>query len=47
MCQDLFGVLESGQVKVNVAQRFPLEKAGEAQQALASRRTTGSTVLLP
>ena len=35
MCQDLFGVLESGQVKVNVAQRFPLEKAGEAQQARA------------
>ena len=47
MCQDLFGVLASGQVKVDIAQRFALEKAGEAQQALASRRTTGSTVLLP
>lgn len=47
MCQDLFGVLASGQVKVDIAQRFALEKAGEAQQALAARRTTGSTVLLP
>ncbi len=47
MCQDLFEVLASGQVKVDIAQRFPLEKAGEAQQALASRQTTGSTVLLP
>ncbi|WP_136066773.1 NADPH:quinone reductase [Modicisalibacter radicis] len=47
MCRDLFGVLENGQVKVDIAQRFPLEKAGEAQQALASRKTTGSTVLLP
>jgi len=47
MCQDLFGMLASGQVKVDIAQRFPLEKAGEAQQALASRQTTGSTVLLP
>ncbi|MHB0777221.1 NADPH:quinone reductase [Halomonas sp. WWR20] len=47
MCGELFEVLESGKVKIDVAQRYPLEKAGEAQQALASRKTTGSTILLP
>lgn len=47
MCTELFDMLESGKVKIDIAQRYPLEKAGEAQEALASRRTTGSTVLLP
>ncbi|KXS39477.1 MAG: NADPH2:quinone reductase [Halomonadaceae bacterium T82-2] len=46
MCRDLFEMLESGKVKVDIGQRYPLDKAGEAQEALASRRTTGSTVLL-
>ncbi|SDL72600.1 NADPH2:quinone reductase [Modicisalibacter muralis] len=47
MCSELFTMLESGKIKVDIAQRYPLEKAGEAQQALASRKTTGSTILLP
>ncbi|GHA89777.1 NADPH:quinone reductase [Modicisalibacter luteus] len=47
MSAELFEMLESGKVKVDIAQRYPLEKAGEAQEALASRKTTGSTVLLP
>lgn len=47
MCAELFTMLESGKIKVDIAQRYPLEKAGEAQQALASRKTTGSTILLP
>ncbi|MBZ9556538.1 MULTISPECIES: NADPH:quinone reductase [unclassified Modicisalibacter] len=47
MCRDLFEMLESGQVEVAIGQRYPLDRAGEAQQALASRRTTGSTILLP
>lgn len=47
MCRDLFEMLESGKVKVDIGQRYPLDKAGEAQQALASRQTTGSTILLP
>jgi NADPH2:quinone reductase len=47
MCGELFEMLESGKVKVDIAQRYSLEKAGEAQEALASRKTTGSTVLLP
>lgn len=47
MASDLFAMLESGKVKVDIAQRYPLAEAGEAQRALAERRTTGSTILLP
>jgi NADPH2:quinone reductase len=47
MCNELFDMLGSGKVKVDIAQRYPLDKAGEAQEALASRKTTGSTILLP
>ncbi|MBZ9537877.1 NADPH:quinone reductase [Modicisalibacter tunisiensis] len=47
MCRDLFEMLGSGKVKVDIGQRYPLDRAGEAQDALASRRTTGSTILLP
>jgi NADPH2:quinone reductase len=47
MASELFAMLESGQVKVDIAQRYPLAEAGEAQRALAERRTTGSTILLP
>ncbi|ROO26962.1 quinone oxidoreductase family protein [Salinisphaera japonica] len=47
MCADLFAVLESGDVQVPIGQRFDLADAGAAQTALAERRTTGSTILLP
>lgn len=47
MCLDLFDMLESGKVKVDIAQRFSLEEAGKAQESLAARRTTGSTILIP
>jgi NADPH2:quinone reductase len=47
MASELFAMLESGQLKVDIAQRYPLAEAGEAQRALAERRTTGSTILLP
>jgi NADPH:quinone reductase len=42
---ELFGVIESGKVKVEVKQRFPLKDAAEAHRALEARKTTGSTVL--
>lgn len=44
---DLFGVVQSGAVKIHVNQTFPLKDAAQAQTALESRQTTGSTVLLP
>lgn len=45
--RDLFAVVESGAVKVNVNQTFPLSDAARAHEALEARRTTGSTLLLP
>ena len=47
MCIDLFAMLESAEVTIDIGQRFPLADAGKAQQALADRQTTGSTILLP
>jgi NADPH2:quinone reductase len=47
MARDLFGVLQSGVVRCEVKQRFKLEEAADAHRALADRRTTGSTVLMP
>jgi NADPH2:quinone reductase len=45
--QDLFGVVQSGAVKIAVNQTYPLSDAAAAHTALESRKTTGSTVLLP
>ncbi|MDN3555502.1 NADPH:quinone reductase [Halomonas maura] len=47
MAGELFDMLESGQVTIDIAQRYSLAEAGEAQDALQGRRTTGSTILLP
>jgi NADPH2:quinone reductase len=44
---DLFDVVGSGAVKVQINQRFPLEKAADAHRALEGRDTTGSTLLMP
>ena len=47
MCADLFAVVSSGAVRASINQTFALEKAGDAHTALESRKTTGSTVLIP
>lgn len=47
MCAEFFTMLKSGKVKIDIANRYPLAEAGNAQDALQSRKTTGSTVLLP
>ena len=44
---ELFAVVKSGKVKIHVNQTYPLRDAPKAQQDLESRKTTGSTVLLP
>lgn len=44
---ELFDVVTSGKVRIEVNQTFALRDAGQAHQALESRKTTGSTVLLP
>ncbi len=43
---DLFSVVASGAVKVEVSQAFPLQDAAQAHRDLEARKTTGSTVLL-
>lgn len=47
MADDLFAVVQSGQVQIRIAQRFALADVRAAHEALEARRTTGSTVLLP
>jgi NADPH2:quinone reductase len=42
---ELFDVVTSGKVKIEVKQRFPLKDAAEAHRALQARKTTGSTIL--
>jgi NADPH:quinone reductase len=44
---DLFDVVQKGAVKIEVNQTFPLKDAAAAHIALESRKTTGSTVLVP
>lgn len=42
---ELFALVESGQLRVEIGQRFALRNAAEAHRALEARRTTGSTIL--
>jgi len=44
---ELFAVIESGVVSIEVGQTWPLEQVADAHRALESRQTTGSTLLLP
>ena len=44
---ELFSVIASGAVKIAVHQRFKLEDARKAHEALHSRNSTGATVLIP
>jgi NADPH2:quinone reductase len=44
---DLFDVVGSGAVKIQVNQTYSLKDVGAAHTALETRKTTGSTVLLP
>lgn len=45
MADALFGVVVSGQVKIHIDQKFPLEQVQEAHRALEARKTTGCTIL--
>ena len=44
---DLFKVVSSGAVKIPVNQKYPLKDAQKAHRDLESRKTTGSTILVP
>ena len=42
---ELFDVVSSGKVKIEIKQRFPLKDTAEAHRQLEARKTTGSTIL--
>jgi len=44
---ELFGIVKSGKVKIEINQTFALEDARQAHLDLEARKTTGSTVLIP
>jgi NADPH2:quinone reductase len=45
--RELFAVVKSGKVKIAINQTYPLREAAQAQRDLESRKTTGSTILIP
>jgi NADPH2:quinone reductase len=45
--RELFAVVKGGKVKIAINQTYPLREAAQAQRDLESRKTTGSTVLIP
>ena len=45
--RELFAVVKKGAVKIKINQTYPLREAAQAHRDLESRKTTGSTVLLP
>ena len=47
MSADLFGMVESGKVKIEINQRYSLADAAQAHIDLEARKTTGSSILLP
>ncbi|WP_175711680.1 quinone oxidoreductase family protein [Burkholderia ambifaria] len=44
---ELFDVILTGKVKTSINQRYPLAEVGRAHADLESRKTTGSTILVP
>jgi NADPH2:quinone reductase len=47
MADELFDMLASGKLKVDDIQQYALKDAAKAQIELSSRRTTGSTIMIP
>lgn len=44
---ELFDVVLSGDVTIDIAQTYPLKEAAQAHRDLEARKTTGSTILIP
>ena len=47
MADELFALVASGAIQVEIGRRYPLAEVAQAHDALSSRQTTGSTILLP
>lgn len=47
MAKELFAIVLSGKVKIEINQQYAIKDAAQAQRDLESRKNTGSTILLP
>ncbi|MEC5216976.1 NADPH2:quinone reductase [Actimicrobium sp. GrIS 1.19] len=47
MAADLFAMVESGKINIEINQRYALADAAQAHRDLEARKTTGSTILIP
>jgi NADPH:quinone reductase len=47
MARELFDLVQAGKIKPDARRSFALEDAAEAHRTLESRKTTGSTLLIP
>lgn len=45
MADDLFAVVQSGKVKINIGQRYALDQVQQAHKDLEARQTTGCSIL--
>lgn len=45
--RELFQMVTSGKIKIDVTKRYRLDEAAKAHEDLAGRRTTGSSVIIP
>jgi NADPH2:quinone reductase len=45
--KDLFDIVLSGKLNIEIGQRYPLKDAAKAHRDLESRKTTGSSILIP
>jgi NADPH2:quinone reductase len=44
---EVFGLLQSGKLKVNIQKTFPLAQAAEAHRIMEGRETVGKLILVP
>jgi NADPH2:quinone reductase len=44
---DLFAMVASGKIKIEISQSYPLREAAQAHRDVEARKTTGSVVLIP
>jgi NADPH2:quinone reductase len=47
LADEVFGHVAAGRIRIEVNQRYALEDAARAHTELESRRTTGSSILIP
>jgi NADPH2:quinone reductase len=46
LAAEVFGLVGSGKIKIEINQRYPLEDAAQAHRDLESRKTTGSSIFV-